>query len=126
MPNMIANYNTHMGGVDLFDQMVARYRIRIRKRKWWWCVYTWSLSASAVNAWRLMNFVKKDKMPFLDFLRHLVTEMLAVHGTARVRPGPSLVLRGPSAEAVRLDGKDHWPIFQQGKQPVCKVCNGRL
>ena len=33
MPKMIAEYNGGMGGVDLVDQMVGAYRIRIRKRK---------------------------------------------------------------------------------------------
>ena len=49
MPKMIEKYNQKMGGVDLLDAMVAVYRIRIRKRKWWWSIYAWSLSVSAVN-----------------------------------------------------------------------------
>ena len=45
MPLMIREYNQGMGGVDLFDEIVALYRPRIRKRKWWWCLFAWSLSA---------------------------------------------------------------------------------
>ena len=36
MPHAVAEYNRFMGGVDLFDQMVAAYRIRIRSRRWYW------------------------------------------------------------------------------------------
>ena len=36
MPKIIHSYNRCMGGVDLFDQFVANYRIRIRSKKWWW------------------------------------------------------------------------------------------
>lgn len=36
IPQPLAQYNKNMGGVDLFDQMVACYRIRIRSKKWWW------------------------------------------------------------------------------------------
>ena len=36
MPEMVHTYNRNMGGVDLFDQFVANYRIRIRSKKWWW------------------------------------------------------------------------------------------
>ena len=33
MPGLINDYNKNMGGVDLLDQMVGLYRVRIRKRK---------------------------------------------------------------------------------------------
>ena len=79
MPKMIEKYNQKMSGVDLLDAMVAVYRIRIRKRKWWWSIYAWSLSVSAVNAWRLMCHVKKSKIPYLEFLRQTVMEMMTVH-----------------------------------------------
>ena len=38
MPNSIRVYNEFMGG-DLFDQVVAAYRIRIRSKKWWWAIF---------------------------------------------------------------------------------------
>lgn len=34
-PTCIKSYITHMGGVDLHDQCVNRYRIGIRSKKWW-------------------------------------------------------------------------------------------
>lgn len=35
MPQQLKNYNKHMSGVDLFDQSVANYHVRIRSKKWW-------------------------------------------------------------------------------------------
>lgn len=32
-PKMIKDYNEHMGGVDLMDSFLGRYRIRIKSRK---------------------------------------------------------------------------------------------
>lgn len=32
-PKCIQDYNTHMGGVDLHDQFVSRYRVNIRSKK---------------------------------------------------------------------------------------------
>ena len=61
MPDMITEYNGRMGGVDLHDNSVACYIIRMRKKKWWWAIYIWSLSASLVNAWRLRNYVFADQ-----------------------------------------------------------------
>jgi hypothetical protein len=52
MPKLIQLYNTNMGGVDLFDQMVSRYRINIRSKKWYWCIFSWFLNALLVNSWR--------------------------------------------------------------------------
>ena len=77
---MIKKYNGGMGGVDVLDSMVTCYIVRIRKKKCWWAIYSWSLSASAVNEGK---DVKKEKMPFLEFLCQLIMELLMVHGTAR-------------------------------------------
>ena len=35
MPIPLKEYNENMGGVDLFDQLVSTYRVRIRSKKWW-------------------------------------------------------------------------------------------
>lgn len=53
IPELIKAYNEKMGGVDLVDNMVACYRIPYRLKKWWYPMYGWSLSISAVNGWRL-------------------------------------------------------------------------
>ena len=34
MPNPFKEYNTNMGSVDLFDQFVSTYRVRINSKKW--------------------------------------------------------------------------------------------
>uniref|UniRef100_A0A3B5B8W4 PiggyBac transposable element-derived protein domain-containing protein n=1 Tax=Stegastes partitus TaxID=144197 RepID=A0A3B5B8W4_9TELE len=46
-PKCIQDYNTHMGGVDLHDQFVSRYRAYIRSKKWCvmvnsWCYYRYT------------------------------------------------------------------------------------
>ena len=44
-------------------------------------MYSWSLSVSAVNAWRLRQTLTGRKEPFLDFLRELVIGLLTTHGS---------------------------------------------
>lgn len=39
-PNLIEQYNNKMGGVDLCNNLVANYRIKIRGKKWWWPIFT--------------------------------------------------------------------------------------
>ena len=126
MPALIDDYNNNMGGVDMIDKMVGAYRIRIRKKKWWWCVYSWFLSVTAVNAWRLMMAVSKEKIPFLTFLREVVQQTLKTHGAARLRPGPLLHVRGGAGDSVRRDGRDHWIVESEGQKLRCKLCNGRF
>lgn len=53
MPNEIQEYNSTMGGVDLFDNATNNYRIRIRGKKWYWPLFTNALDAAMVNAWKI-------------------------------------------------------------------------
>ncbi|XP_054625503.1 piggyBac transposable element-derived protein 3-like [Dunckerocampus dactyliophorus] len=56
-PQCIKQYNEHMGGVDLHDQQVSRYSITIRSKKWWWPIFSWSLSSALVNSQYFYRFV---------------------------------------------------------------------
>jgi hypothetical protein len=85
IPTIVQHYNTGMGGVDLMDNMVAVYRIPFRIKKWYFPIYTWSLSVSAVNTWRLRMRQTGHKEPYLNFLRELCIGMLTEHGTKPVR-----------------------------------------
>ncbi len=53
IPTMVQCYNTGMGGINLMDNMVVCYHISFHIKKWWFSIYTWSLSVSVVNTWRL-------------------------------------------------------------------------
>ncbi len=106
IPDLIGAYNNGMGGVDLLDAMVAVYRVLYRIHKWWFAIYTWSLSVSAVNAWRLRMHITGNKEPFMDFLRELVIEIFVVHGK------PPSISRRPSLAPPdgRFDGVNHWIV----------------
>ena len=76
-PNVICEYNQFMNGCDMLDQIVGYYRPRIRVRKWWWALYSWSLAVSTVNAWRLYQHTTGDKkFPYLQFLRNVYVTMV--------------------------------------------------
>lgn len=53
MPHVIYVYNHTMGGVDLFDNAINNYRIRVRGKKWYWALLTHALDTGMVNAWKL-------------------------------------------------------------------------
>ena len=60
IPKMIKMYNENMGGVDLMNQNVIRYRVGIKGNKWWWSLYTWLLDVTVHNAWQLYQLKKRE------------------------------------------------------------------
>jgi len=80
------------------------YRPVFRIKKWWFPFFTWSLSVSAINAWRLRMAVTGNKEPYLDFLRELVVLMLETHGKPALATGPK---KAPNP-GLRYDGLNHW------------------
>ena len=84
------------------------------------------MSITAIQAWRLMEAVTKNKMPFLDFLRPLMLETLEKHGTRRVRPGAPLILRGLAGDGQRGDTEGHLIVKgDQNRRCQGPGCAGR-
>lgn len=54
-PHLIGYYNRNMGGTDLMDGHINKYRIGIRGKKWWWAIFTWLIDVSINNAWVLLR-----------------------------------------------------------------------
>ena len=119
VPACIKKYNAGMGGVDLLDNLVACYRIIYRVKKWWFPLYTWSLSVSAVNAWRLRQAIRGEREPYLDFLRELCTEMFEVHGSPPAKRNPL-----PVNDNIRFDEHNHLivGIYDEAGKPHRKNC----
>lgn len=112
-----------MGGVDLHDNALGNYRIGIRGKKWWWPLFTNTLSNMMVNAWKLHCLVAKNNnsspMPQLEFrcqvTRALLTSEKNVQNASRDRP------------EANINDTKHFP----GKRGVdvpprrCKVCSSK-
>ena len=52
-PNVLAEYNYGMGGVDRFDQNIAAYMITQRSKKWWWPVFRFCVDLAVQNAYQI-------------------------------------------------------------------------
>lgn len=99
-PNVVQIYNKHMGGVDLLDSLIGRYRILMRSRKWYMRIFYHLLDISVINAWLLYRRVSQirpkvsnqKKMKLVDF-RLQLGETLCKIGTKatpkRGRPSTS-------------------------------------
>ncbi|CAG5059299.1 unnamed protein product [Parnassius apollo] len=60
-PKIVKDYNVHMGGVDLMDSFLGRYKIRIKSRKWYIRLFYHMVDMAVINYWILY----KKKYPNL-------------------------------------------------------------
>ena len=73
-PKVIQHYNNGMGGVDLFDQFRAKYRVAFRKRVWYYPIFRLLLNATVVNGW--LYYRKMKQMTQLKFTQQIVLSLL--------------------------------------------------
>ncbi|KAJ8941966.1 hypothetical protein NQ314_010185 [Rhamnusium bicolor] len=140
-PFVIGEYNSGMGGTDLMDGGVNCYRIGIRSKKWWWCIFTWLIDVSIVNAWIIQRKSGKA-ISQLDFRREIVNVYLTRYGNAPKRAGrPSTsknsITLNRISDDLRYDRQDHLLVEIPEKKKrrcagegccsiirtMCKKCN---
>ena len=49
-PFIVTEYNTYMGGIDLLDSFVARYKFGMRSRGWYIILFWHTVTQAVVNA----------------------------------------------------------------------------
>ena len=103
-----------MERVDLFDQQVAAYRVRIDQKKCWWSLFAWSINAQVVNAWRLSRR-SSPHLRLLDFFRNLVIAVLKTYEVEKKHLDAQYP-SGSAEESVRYNKGEH----SRGR---CKKCN---
>jgi hypothetical protein len=62
IPSAIDNYNHHMGGVDIADQLRAGFSTQQRGVKPWRPLFYWLLDSTIINAFRLLEHQRKSKL----------------------------------------------------------------
>lgn len=76
-PKSIVDYNQHMGGVDLSDQMSQLYDINRKSTKWWKKVFYKLLQTTCVNSWILYKETHHlPNLPYIDFIAALAEDMI--------------------------------------------------
>ena len=124
--NMVNDYNTHMGGVDVSDQLVRYYGFPHRSVKWWKRVFYHLLDLSIVNANILYNEVADKAMTQLDFSVALARSLLEGH---RPKTAQRYYTMDRESLPMRLSER---PIPERipsdtphGGRPQCEVCGAR-
>lgn len=124
-PKLVKEYNAHMGGVDLMDSYLGRYRIRMKSRKWYMRIFYHLVDLTVINSWVLYKIVAtknkenpKSIMNLVNFRSELADSLCKCEPpVTRGRPSTSSPLQ-PAAKRrrgcqvlpsrdVRLDGINH-------------------
>lgn len=135
-PNIITQYNRHMGGVDLLDSHMSRYRILLRSKKWYIKLFYHLLDLTFVNAWLLWK--KSDvnnKMTLAEFKEEvsIVSCKMGERTPTRGRPSTNSSTPGPSRgrpafslpKDCRCDHGNHLPI-KTTEQQKCRMAGCKL
>ena len=69
-PDVIREYNKHMGGTDRQDKNIAKYRISFRGKKWYWSIFTWFVDIAIQNCW-VLHKKCEGNLRLFDFKEHI-------------------------------------------------------
>ncbi len=117
-PDIISDYNKHMGGVDLADQAMCYYSMGRKTMKWWRRVF-WRMHDQAItNAFVICkaNSSSDAKVVRQKNFRKCLVKALTAHAfELRKQPG-----RPVSQSLSRLTGKHY--IYRTSVRRRCVVC----
>ncbi|CAH1963434.1 unnamed protein product [Acanthoscelides obtectus] len=79
-PESIVDYNTFMGGVDKFVQLMSSYSIAQKSRRWWLKLFDYFIDTAIVNSYVMYkDSAKKQRRRYLshlEFRSQLINEMI--------------------------------------------------
>jgi hypothetical protein len=78
-----------MGGVDLMDSLIGRYRIIMRSKKWYIKIFYHFLDMTVVNSWLMYKKVTGNTMPLSKFREHLSVTLIQSGIAKRGKGRPS-------------------------------------
>lgn len=130
-PNIVRQYNVHMGGVDLADMLCSLYRTPLKSRRWYLRIFGQMLNLCINNAWLLyrrdMELLGQGKYMSLKEFQVDVARAMKLKKTNRLSseaPEPPAKIRRIDVprpvDDMRYDGMNHWPIH--GEKGRCRLC----
>ena len=60
-PDVVYQCNQFMVGVDRLDENIAKVRVAIGMKKWWWPMFSWLLNVSVNNAWQTYRMLARSQ-----------------------------------------------------------------
>lgn len=141
-PQIVKQYNEHMGGVDLSNMFIELYRTPTKAKRWYLPIFGYIIDVAVSNAWILYRRDVTDlgiqKYMPLKVFRCLISEGLrTANKPRRGRPtveeagqSPKVIRRPVIARPVddsRYDQIGHFPIHApKGRCRFCTNGSGRV
>lgn len=126
VPQVIADYNVTMGGVDKLSQVIDPYTVVRKSMKWYKKIFFMLLDFLVHNAF--VVFSKSHKVSKKQFLQNLINQLL--HSSSLNRSSKSVKVKGDTP--VRLQCRDAhflqlFPSQKENKATFrrCVVCTSR-
>ena len=139
-PGIVKSYNNLMGGVDFLDSLIAKYRYRIRSRRWYLYLFWHTITTALGQAWILyrkdaqsLNIDKKLWLSHRHFQADVAGAIIMQNVMVRKRGRPSAgsgelpttysprQTRSAPSDDVRYDGVGHLTIKVE-KRGRCTSC----
>uniref|UniRef100_A0A8C6TQ61 PiggyBac transposable element-derived protein domain-containing protein n=1 Tax=Neogobius melanostomus TaxID=47308 RepID=A0A8C6TQ61_9GOBI len=130
-PKIVSEYNTHMGGVDLADMMIALYRTPAKSHRWYLAIFWQMVDIAVNNAWLL----HRRHAAQLGQKHHCLKVFRLDVAKGLIYPEKQKRVPRPVDDMI-YDGIDHFPIVsvkgrcrmcQDGQTSiVCQKCKVRL
>ena len=118
-PAIVREYNQHMGGVDLFDMLMALYKVDHKSTKWYRRIFFWALNVAVVNGWLLYRRHRQqaslpewEQMDLLTFTSSVSQSLLTLDKV------PSTITQKRRGRPSKSDSVD------QSSEPVDEVEEG--
>ncbi|RWS19782.1 piggyBac transposable element-derived protein 3-like protein [Leptotrombidium deliense] len=113
-----------MGGVDLLNQMIAKYGISIKSRKWTLRVIFYFLDFAITNAWiHHREDSKANEMKPLDLLQyriHIANSLCELNKKSVGRPKVTKEISSDTSETSDDDSSTHFPEQVVGRSSAMR------
>ena len=140
-PKIVSEYNCFMGGVDLLDSFLAKYRYHMKSKRWYLYIFWYTIKIGLINAWllyrkesQLLGISRKEILNHRRFQANVSVSLMKVNTSAsrsagrppsntksQALPKPPKHLSFQPTVDVRIDQIAHWPV-KCPKRGRCKVC----
>ena len=128
-PEIVHQYNKHMGGVDLCDMLMSLYRIRLGTKKWYFHIVYYGIGVAVVNGWLLYKrhaqldmTQRKNMLSLLDFQSRIADSLMRENKVVTVgrpklssppkRAKKACASKVPASE-IRYDNTGHLASFME-------------
>lgn len=116
-PQVVKEYNKHMGGVDLADMLIALYKSPFKSRRWYLGIFAQMLDISINNAWLLQRRVGNRNLSLKEFRFEIYQGLLKIKRTPR---GISDT-KTKTVDSVRYDNVGHFVSTKsEGRCVLCR------